>query len=126
MHSVVESNEEIGAPLLERTYQFMQNQRRKRNRKEFWLYDQFHGYGIKSVMLDLESDVNILPNKSWESNGFPLPLIYSHIQLRMVNQHCIFPIRWMDNVEVDLVGVKTFTDLKLIEIMGGVIPRNHF
>lgn len=60
-------------------------------------------------MLDLGSDVNILPKKSWESMGKP-PLIFSPIQLRMANQYRIFPIGRLKNVEVDLASVKTTAD----------------
>nr|KUM51437.1 hypothetical protein ABT39_MTgene1285 [Picea glauca]QHR88249.1 hypothetical protein Q903MT_gene2262 [Picea sitchensis] len=42
-------------------------------------------------MLDLGSDVNIFPNKSWEALGSP-KFLYSPIQLRMANQYYIFPI----------------------------------
>lgn len=42
------------------------------------------GHEIKDVMLDLGSDVNILPKKSWEAMGKP-KLVYSPIQLRMAN-----------------------------------------
>lgn len=60
-------------------------------------------------MLDLGSDVNILPKKSWESMGKP-QLIFSPIQLRMANQYRIFPIGRLKNVEVDLASVKTTAD----------------
>ena len=79
---------------------------------------QVHGYDIKSVIPDLGYDVNILPKNSWESNGFP-SLVYSTIQSRMENQYHIFPIGQLENVEVDLIGVQTFTNFKVIEIMGG-------
>ena len=42
-------------------------------------------------MLDLGSDVNILPWKMWEASGWPW-LTYSPIQLRMENQYYIVPI----------------------------------
>jgi hypothetical protein len=40
----------------------------------------------------------------------------------MVNQYCIFPIRRLQNVEVELVGVKTIVDFEVIEIMGEKDP----
>ena len=49
-------------------------------------------------------------------------LVYSTIQVRMVNQYHIFLINQLENVQVDLVGVKTFTDFKVIEIMGRIDP----
>jgi hypothetical protein len=50
-------------------------------------------------MLDLGSDVNIFPKKSWEALGSP-KFLYSPIQLRMANQYYIFPIGRLENVEV--------------------------
>jgi hypothetical protein len=84
-------------------------QRRKvRTRKEFRLEAQLDDLEIKYVMLDLGSDVNILPKKTWESLGKP-QLVYSPIQLRMENQYCIFPVERLENVEIDVAGVKTTT-----------------
>ena len=40
--------------------------------------------------------------------------------MRMENQYHIFLIRFLENVEVDLSGVKTLTNFKVIEIMGGI------
>ena len=79
------------------------------------------GFQIKDTMLDLGSDVNILPRKTWEALGKPR-LTYSLIQLRMVNQYCIFPIGRLEEVEVDIAGVKTFTDFEVIDIMGDKDP----
>jgi hypothetical protein len=42
-------------------------------------------YEMDGIMLDLGSDVNILPNKSWDLMGI-LNLIWSPIQLRLANQ----------------------------------------
>jgi hypothetical protein len=68
-------------------------------------------------MLDLGFDVNILPKKTWEAMG-KLELIYSPIQLWIVNQYCIYLIGRLQNFEVDLVGIKTMENFKVIEIMG--------
>ena len=72
-------------------------------------------------MLDLGSDVNILPKKTWEALG-KLRLTYSPIQLRMANQYCIFPIGRLENVEIDIAGVKIVADFEVIEIMGDKEP----
>jgi hypothetical protein len=72
-------------------------------------------------MLDLGSDVNILPKKTWEAMGKP-KLVYSPIQLWMANQYCIYPVGRLQNVEVDLDGVKTMVDFEVIEIMGEKDP----
>jgi hypothetical protein len=97
-------------------------QRRKvRTGKEFRLEAQLDEFEIKDVMLDLGSDVNILPKNTWEALGKP-QLVYSPIQLRMENQYCIFPVGRMENVEIDVAGVKTTTDFEVIEIMGDKDP----
>jgi hypothetical protein len=72
-------------------------------------------------MLDLASDVNILPKKTWEALGKPR-LTYSKIQLRMENQYCIFPIGRLENVEIDVAGEKTVVEFEVIEIMGDKDP----
>jgi hypothetical protein len=40
----------------------------------------------------------------------------------MENQYCIFPIRRVDNVEIDVTGVKTVAEFEVIEIMGDKDP----
>jgi hypothetical protein len=97
-------------------------QRRKvRTDKEFILISQLYEFEIKDVMLDLGSYVNILPKNTYEALGKPR-LTYSPIQLRMENQYCIFPIGRLENVEIDVAGVKTVDDFEVIEIMGDKDP----
>jgi hypothetical protein len=85
--------------------------RKRRSGKEFRLNAHIDDYEIRDVMLDLGSDVNIFPKKTWEAMGNP-KLVYSPIQLWMVNQYCIYPVGRLQNVEVDLVGIKTVVDLR--------------
>jgi hypothetical protein len=40
----------------------------------------------------------------------------------MANQYCIFPIGRLENVEIDVAGVKTVDDFEVIEIMGDKDP----
>jgi len=40
----------------------------------------------------------------------------------MANQYCIFPVGRLQNIEVDLDGVKTVVDFKGIEIIGEKDP----
>jgi hypothetical protein len=49
------------------------------------------GYDKDGVMLDLGSDVNILPKKCWEVMG-KLKLAWSPIQVGLSNQYKIYPI----------------------------------
>jgi len=60
-------------------------------------------------MLDIGSDVNILPKRTREALGKP-QFTYSPIHLRMANQYCIFPIGRLESVEIDVAGVKTVVD----------------
>jgi hypothetical protein len=65
--------------ILERNTSRIQR-RKRRSRREFRLNTHIDNYEIINVMLDLGSDVNILPKKTWESMGKP-KLVYSPIQL---------------------------------------------
>jgi hypothetical protein len=72
-------------------------------------------------MLELGSNVNIPPKNNLESLGKP-QLVYSPIHLRMENQYCIFPVGRLENLEIDVAGVKTTTNFEVIEIMGDKDP----
>jgi hypothetical protein len=97
-------------------------QRRKwRYGREFRLNSHINDYEIIEVMLDLGSDINILPKKTWEAMGKP-KLIYSPIWLQMANQYCIYPVGRLQNIKVDLVGVKTIENFMVIEVMGEKDP----
>jgi hypothetical protein len=76
-------------------------------------------------MLDLGSDINILPKKTWEAMGKPM-LDYSPIQLCMANQYCIYPVGRLENIKVDIAGVKTMEYFEVIEIMGEKDPYPTF
>lgn len=87
-----------------------------KNREELHLDAQVDRYDIKDVMLDFVFYVNILPKNSWETMGEP-KLVYSLIQLCMENKYRICQIGRLEGVEVDLVGVITIVDFKVIKIM---------
>jgi hypothetical protein len=40
----------------------------------------------------------------------------------MANQYCILPIGRLENVEIDVAGVKTVADFEVIKIMGDKDP----
>ena len=103
--------------------QYVQRVRQNKRRmgKEFWLNTQVARFQIRDTMLDLGSEVNILPRKTWEALGWPR-LAYSPIQLRMPNQYCIVSIDRLEDVEVDIVGVKTYTNFEVIDVMGDKDP----
>ena len=61
---------------------------KRRTGKEFRVNTQVVGFQIKDTMLDLRSNVNIFPRKTWEALG-RLKLTYSPIQLCMAKQYYI-------------------------------------
>lgn len=74
------------------------------------------------VVLDLGSDVNVLMKKTWESMG-KLKLIYSPIQLSLANQQMVIPYGRLEDLSIDIDGVRTLADFEVIEIVDGT---NHF
>jgi hypothetical protein len=76
---------------------------------------------MDGVMLDLGSNVNILPKKYWELMGKP-DLVWSPIQLRLAIQYQIYPIGRLEKVEVNIEGVKTKENFEVIEIMNDLDP----
>jgi len=52
--------------------------RRKRTNKEFRFSAQIGEYDVADIILDLGSDVNVLPKKTWELMGKP-KLVWSHV-----------------------------------------------
>lgn len=90
-------------------------------RQELRMDTKIDGFDVKNVMLDLGSDVNVLVKASWEALRRP-NLVYSPIQWRMENKYCIFPIRYLEYVEVNVASVKTVTTFQFIDIIGGNDP----
>jgi hypothetical protein len=76
---------------------------------------------MDNVILDLGSDVNVLPKKTWEMMGKP-KLIWSLVQLRLVNQHKIVPIGRLLGVPVNIDGVRSIAYFEVIEIMDDSHP----
>jgi len=56
--------------------------RKKRTGRELKLSLEMGSYEMKDVMLNLMSDVNILPKKSWDVMGKP-KLVWSPLQLHL-------------------------------------------
>lgn len=56
---------------------------------------------MDQVILDLGSDMNILPNQTWERMGRPA-LQWSPIQVRMANQQNILPMGILQGIMVDI------------------------
>jgi len=73
------------------------------------------------IILDLGSKVNVLPKMTWKCMGEPT-LGYSHVQLKLGNQHRVLPIGRLKGVTVDLDGVHTVANFKVTEIVDGTTP----
>ena len=76
---------------------------------------------MTDVILDLGSEVNVLTKQTWEQMGKPT-LDWSHIQLRLANQQKIVPLGRFPNVPVDIDGVCTVAEFKVIEIIDDSNP----
>ena len=77
------------------------------------------------IILDLGSEVNVLPKKTWKYMGEPT-LGYSPVQLKLANQNRVFPIGRIKGVTVDLDGVCTKEDFEVVEIVDGTTPYPTF
>jgi hypothetical protein len=60
--------------------------------------------------------VNVLPKKIWEMMGEP-ELVWSHVQLRLVNQHKIVLIGRLIRVPVNIDGVHSMDYFEVVEIV---------
>ena len=88
---------------------------------ELGMFAQISDYDMDYIILDLGSDVNILTHQSWEIMGKP-PLEWSPIQLRVANQEKVLPIGRLSQVQVDIEGLHTFADFKVINIVDDTKP----
>ena len=77
------------------------------------------------VILDLGSDVNVLPKQTWEHMGRPA-LQWSPIQLRMANKKNIFPMGRLQGVTIDIEGASAQADFEVIEIVDDSNPYPVF
>ena len=76
---------------------------------------------MKQVILDLGSDVNVLPKKTWQRMGEP-KLEWSTIQLRMASQQKIISLGRLSQIVVDIARVKVWADFEVIHIVEYVHP----
>jgi len=82
---------------------------------------QIREYEMDQVIMDVGSDVNVLPKKTWERMG-GIALQWSPIQLRMANQQKILPRGTLQGVMVDIEGVSALADFKVIGLSMTTIP----
>lgn len=80
------------------------------------LIAQIGEYEIDQVILDLGSDVNVLPKQTWDRMGRPT-LQWYPIQLRMANQQKIIPMGRLQGITVDIEGASVLADFEVIEIV---------
>jgi hypothetical protein len=71
---------------------------------------------VDKIILELGSEVNVLPKHTWELMGKP-KLIWYPIQLKLVNQQKIFLIGRLTGVPVNIDGVRSVADFEVIEIV---------
>ena len=92
-----------------------------KTRHELRMTVQIGDYDMDYIILDLRSDVNILIRQTWEIMGKP-PLEWSPIQLRLANQAKVLPVGRLGQVQVDIEGLHTFVDFKVIDIVDDTTP----
>jgi hypothetical protein len=94
---------------------------RRRARREFRLNANIGNFNMGDVILDLGSEVNVLPKKTWKCMGEPT-LGYSLVQLKLANQRKVLPIGILKGVTIDLDGVCTMEDFEVVEIVDVTTP----
>jgi hypothetical protein len=78
------------------------------------------------IILDLGSEVNVLPEKTWQCMGDPT-LGYSLVQLKLANQHRVIPIGRLKGAIVDIIIIQQYNQdsslgiLHLILLLKNVI-----
>jgi hypothetical protein len=95
--------------------------KKRRTSREFRLNANIGDFNMGDIILDLGSEVNVLPKKTWEAMGEP-QLGYSPIQLKLENQHRVVPIGILKGIPVDLDGVCTMEDFEVIDIVDNTSP----
>jgi hypothetical protein len=98
-----------------------QDNRNKRTSREFRLNGNIGDFNMGNVILDLGSDVNVFPKKTWETMGEPT-LGYSNIQLKLTNQQRVIIIGRLKIPIVDLDNVRTTIDFEVMDMVDESIP----
>lgn len=80
------------------------------------LTTQIDEYEMDQVILDLGSDMNIVPKQTWEHKGRPT-LQWSPIQLCMANQQMVIPLGRLQGITMDIEGASALADFEVIEIV---------
>jgi hypothetical protein len=94
---------------------------RKRTNVEFRFSAQIGEYDVDNVILDLVSNMNVLPKQTWAMMGKP-KLVLSHVELRLTNHHKIVSIGCLTRVHVNIDGVRSVAYFEVIEMMDDSQP----
>jgi len=89
--------------------------------REMRLTMQIGEYEMDQLILDLGSDTNVLPKKTWEHMSRPA-LQWSPIQLRMENQQKIPPMERLQGITIDIEDVSTLAVFEVIKIVDDINP----
>jgi len=76
---------------------------------------------MENIIMDLGSNVNVIQINTWEMMGH-LKLICSSIQLRLVNQHNMIRVGRLTGVSINIDGVCSIEDFKVIDIVDRRTP----
>jgi hypothetical protein len=90
--------------------------KKKRTSREFRLNAKNGYFNMGDIILELGSEINVMPKKTWESMGEPT-LGFSHSQLNLGNLHRVVPIGKFKGIPIDLDGVHTMADFEVIDIV---------
>jgi hypothetical protein len=93
----------------------------RRTSREFRINANIGDFNMGDIILDLGSEVNVLPKTTWKCMR-QTTLGYSTVQLNLANQHRVLPIGRLKGVTVDLDGVCTKADFEVIKIVDGTTP----
>jgi hypothetical protein len=94
---------------------------RRRTSREFRLNANIRDFNMGDIILDIGSEVNVLPKKTWKCMGEPT-LGYSPVQLKLANQHRVLPFGRLKEVTIDLDGVHTKAYFEVIGIVDDTTP----
>jgi hypothetical protein len=95
--------------------------RRKRTNGEFIFSARIGEYDVDNVILDLGSDANVFPKKTWDMMG-KYNLVWSHVHLWLTNQYKIILIGRLTRVPVNIDGVRSVAYFEVIEIVDDIQP----
>ena len=82
---------------------------------------QIRDYDMDYIILYLVLDVKIFTRQTWKSMNNPR-LVWSAIQIRLANQLNILPIGRLTQAPIEVEGLITYADFKVIDIVDDTNP----